>query len=67
MRPENEDLAKLFQKDRFQQIGATRLFRDSGWFLERLNEGLDSRGWLDVGEFEAVGEDLIHRLKYSIS
>lgn len=40
------------------------LFRDSGWFVERLNEGLESRGWSDVGEFSAVEENLIHRLNF---
>ncbi|MBX3061398.1 MAG: hypothetical protein KF726_00380 [Anaerolineae bacterium] len=34
----------------------------AAWFAQRLNEGLADRGWSEIGQFAAVGHDLVHRL-----
>ena len=39
------------------------LERDTTWFTERLNEGLDARGWSDVGRFRVGNGELIHRIR----
>ena len=36
--------------------------KDFPWFIDRLNEGLEERGWGDVGDFEVEDGDLVHRL-----
>ena len=35
---------------------------DLNWFVARLNEGLQARGWSDVGRFAVAGGNIVHRL-----
>ena len=36
--------------------------RDFSWYVDRLNEGIEKRGWKDLGDFKVKNKNLVHRL-----